>query len=90
MNPHAHLQPQLLQKKPCRARRQILLRIAQRRVRARKLHALRNQLNLQRVPQRDRRHQRFQLVKAIRPLAQDMEIEIDLGRSELFHCVMLC
>src|SRR5262249_32706704 len=43
------------------------------------------QLDLDFIRQRDRRHERLQLVKAVGPLAQDVEIEIDLGRGGLFH-----
>jgi len=35
---------------------------------------------------RDQRHKGFELVEAVRAATDDVEIEIDFGGSELFHC----
>ena len=45
-----------------------------------------DELDVERVAERDRRHQRFEFVEAVGAASENVEIEIDLGGSELFHC----
>ena len=78
-------QLELVEEEPRRLGGEIVLRIRQRGIGAGELDARGDEVDLERVAERDRRHQRFELVKAVGAAPENVEIEIDLGRSELFH-----
>jgi hypothetical protein len=76
---------ELVEKKPRRPRGEIILRIRKSRIGTGEFDAGGSQVNLDRIAQRDRRHECFELVEAVGATAENAEIEIDFGGSELFH-----
>jgi orotidine-5'-phosphate decarboxylase len=80
---------EFLEKKPGRFRGEIVLRVGQRRIGAGELDAsgaIGDEVNVEHVAEGNGRHQCFEFVKTIGAASKNVEIEIDFGGSELFHC----
>jgi len=76
---------EFIEEKPRRFRGEIVLRVGKRGIRAGEFDTVCNEVDVERVAERDRRHQRFEFVEAIGAASKNVEIEIDFGGSELFH-----
>src|ERR1700678_4359509 len=77
---------EFLQEESPRFRGEIVSPIGERGIGAGELDSpIGNEVEVERVAERDRRHERFEFVEAIRAASKNVEIEIDFGGSELFH-----
>jgi len=79
-------QLEFVEEKPRGARGEIVLRVGERGIGAGELNAAAgDEVDVERVAEGDRRHERFEFVKAVGAASENVEIEIDFGGSELFH-----
>ena len=85
MNAHARLKLKFVEEEARRFRGEIVLHIGKHGIRAGKLNAIRDEVDVECIVNRNQRHERFEFVEAIGAAAENVEIEIDLGKGSCFH-----
>ncbi len=85
MNADAGAELEFGEEKSCGLGGEVVLRVGERGIGAGELNAGGNEVDVERVAEGDRRHEGFELVETVGTASKNVEIEIDLGGSELFH-----